>query len=196
MRAGVPGRKVDPGWDGCARCAAACIACGPAKDPVCTGTDASVCPTADAPARCATAQAGERRTAIERLLARKCRLMAPPSFPAALALLSYWTRSTSITFPVSLRCGVVPTQALSPLGWLCYNRKAVKAIWKQEATQAETQGTASVESTSTVPSAGETSASGEYASSFCPVCSQRLESRRCKLVCNVCGYYMSCADYY
>ena len=34
------------------------------------------------------------------------------------------------------------------------------------------------------------------ASRFCPVCSQRLESRRCKLVCPVCGYYMSCADYY
>jgi len=36
----------------------------------------------------------------------------------------------------------------------------------------------------------------EDASRFCPVCSQRLESRRCKLVCSVCGYYMSCADYY
>jgi hypothetical protein len=34
------------------------------------------------------------------------------------------------------------------------------------------------------------------ASRFCPVCSQRLESRRCKLICSVCGYYMSCADYY
>jgi len=36
----------------------------------------------------------------------------------------------------------------------------------------------------------------EDASRFCPVCSQRLESRRCKLICNICGYYMSCADYY
>jgi hypothetical protein len=36
----------------------------------------------------------------------------------------------------------------------------------------------------------------EDASRFCPVCSQRLESRRCKLICPVCGYYMSCADYY
>jgi hypothetical protein len=40
------------------------------------------------------------------------------------------------------------------------------------------------------------SPSDEDASRFCPVCSQRLESRRCKLICNVCGYYMSCADYY
>jgi hypothetical protein len=36
---------------------------------------------------------------------------------------------------------------------------------------------------------------GEYALRYCPVCSQRLESRRCKLICNLCGYYMSCADY-
>jgi hypothetical protein len=36
----------------------------------------------------------------------------------------------------------------------------------------------------------------EQALLYCPVCSQRLESRRCKLVCLVCGYYMSCADYY
>ena len=33
-------------------------------------------------------------------------------------------------------------------------------------------------------------------SSYCPVCSERLEARRCKLVCAVCGYYMSCSDYY
>lgn len=31
---------------------------------------------------------------------------------------------------------------------------------------------------------------------FCPVCSTRLVSRRCKLLCERCGYYMSCADYY
>ncbi|MBZ5702453.1 MAG: hypothetical protein LAN84_11470 [Acidobacteriia bacterium] len=36
----------------------------------------------------------------------------------------------------------------------------------------------------------------EDASCYCPVCSQRLGARRCKLVCPVCGYYMSCSDYY
>ena len=36
----------------------------------------------------------------------------------------------------------------------------------------------------------------ENASDFCPVCSLRLESRSCKLVCPQCGYYMSCSDYY
>jgi len=31
---------------------------------------------------------------------------------------------------------------------------------------------------------------------FCPVCSTRLTELKCKLVCDKCGYYMSCADYY
>ncbi len=32
--------------------------------------------------------------------------------------------------------------------------------------------------------------------STAPVCSQRLNQSRCKLVCEKCGYFMSCADYY
>jgi hypothetical protein len=31
---------------------------------------------------------------------------------------------------------------------------------------------------------------------YCPVCSQRLVALKCKLICEKCGYYMSCADYY
>jgi hypothetical protein len=31
---------------------------------------------------------------------------------------------------------------------------------------------------------------------YCPVCSRRLTARKCKLICENCGYYMSCADYY
>ena len=31
---------------------------------------------------------------------------------------------------------------------------------------------------------------------YCPVCNTRLTSRKCKLICEQCGYYMSCADYY
>src|SRR5882762_7425349 len=36
----------------------------------------------------------------------------------------------------------------------------------------------------------------EHPISFCPVCSQRLEPKRCKLVCRECGYYLACSDYY
>lgn len=31
---------------------------------------------------------------------------------------------------------------------------------------------------------------------YCPVCDTRLTARKCKLICEKCGYYMSCADYY
>jgi len=31
---------------------------------------------------------------------------------------------------------------------------------------------------------------------YCPVCNCRLSEHKCKLVCERCGYYMSCADYY
>jgi len=37
---------------------------------------------------------------------------------------------------------------------------------------------------------------GEHHQVYCPTCSARLTSRRCKLICDQCGYYMSCADYY
>lgn len=31
---------------------------------------------------------------------------------------------------------------------------------------------------------------------YCPLCSTKLTERKCKLLCERCGYYMSCADYY
>jgi len=31
---------------------------------------------------------------------------------------------------------------------------------------------------------------------YCPVCSTRLTGRKCKLLCEKCGFFMSCADYY
>ena len=31
---------------------------------------------------------------------------------------------------------------------------------------------------------------------YCPLCSIRLTERKCKLVCEKCGYYLSCSDYY
>jgi hypothetical protein len=38
--------------------------------------------------------------------------------------------------------------------------------------------------------------SEDLAMLFCPVCSARLHAHRCKLICDGCGYFMSCADYY
>ena len=31
---------------------------------------------------------------------------------------------------------------------------------------------------------------------YCPRCTSRLTPLKCKLICELCGYYMSCADYY
>ena len=80
---------------------------------------------------------------------------------------------------------------------LCYNRRAVEHPAKQllapvppSAAQAPAPDSESPRTALNEP------VRLEDASRFCPVCSQRLESRRCKLVCFVCGYYMSCADYY
>ena len=80
---------------------------------------------------------------------------------------------------------------------LCYNRRAVNDAGKQRMAPGEMRA-AVVARAGEATTAGEPAGSGlqEDASRYCPVCSQRLESRRCKLVCGACGYYMSCADYY
>lgn len=80
---------------------------------------------------------------------------------------------------------------------MCYKSRAVKSAAKQELAPGERErAEVSVERASPGKVEGSVGAAGEDASRYCPVCSQRLESRRCKLNCPVCGYYMSCADYY
>ena len=82
-------------------------------------------------------------------------------------------------------------------GGLCYNRRAVREAGKQEMAPREVRGESVARSHRTARTAKPATAlEQEDASRYCPVCSQRLESRRCKLLCNTCGYYMSCADYY
>ena len=86
---------------------------------------------------------------------------------------------------------------LFPFPGMCYNRRAVESVPKQVLAQARNEQVQPA-SQPAVPSQGNRNqgAGTEDASRYCPVCSQRLESRRCKLICSVCGYYMSCSDYY
>jgi hypothetical protein len=80
---------------------------------------------------------------------------------------------------------------------MCYNQMAVKDTGKQEMAPAEARGASVAHSLTSRRDADAAAAlSHEDASRYCPVCSLRLMSHRCKLVCGVCGYYMSCADYY
>ena len=80
---------------------------------------------------------------------------------------------------------------------MCYKHRAVKGAAKQELAPVQPEGReASVKEASAAQVEGSMGVVGEDASRYCPVCSKRLESRRCKLICPVCGYYMSCADYY
>ena len=75
---------------------------------------------------------------------------------------------------------------------MCYNLRTVQPITNQAPPYEASQSDHSMRPTNDPGPAVVL----EDASRYCPVCSQRLESRRCKLICAVCGYYMSCADYY
>ena len=76
--------------------------------------------------------------------------------------------------------------------------RGVAAVRAEEMGEMQKRPPQKAAATKSGASAEEPAKAGmhEDASRYCPVCSQRLESRRCKLVCNACGYYMSCADYY
>jgi hypothetical protein len=84
---------------------------------------------------------------------------------------------------------------------MCYKLQAVESSAKH---LPEADALARVATPQLVPPSGQSIAEvpvqplapGDDVSRYCPVCSQRLISRRCKLICAVCGYYMSCADYY
>jgi hypothetical protein len=80
---------------------------------------------------------------------------------------------------------------------MCYNRPAVESTSKQQLAPAvAAPARAAVQNVALSLSGSQAPACYEDVSRYCPVCSQRLESRRCQLICSVCGYYMSCADYY
>ena len=76
-----------------------------------------------------------------------------------------------------------PRSAFFPLSIrMCYNHRVVERAENSEPAP--------------VAAATDPDPPQEDASGYCPVCSQRLGALRCKLICPVCGYYMSCSDYY
>lgn len=79
-----------------------------------------------------------------------------------------------------------PTRLFLPsVPRLCYNLRAVeRSLQAPEKRDALAQD------------AGLPEQAPEHPMSFCPVCSERLESKRCKLICGKCGYYLSCSDFY
>jgi hypothetical protein len=80
---------------------------------------------------------------------------------------------------------------------LCYNLPAVERAAKRELAQDQSElAVAAAQSTASLQGGQRPVVCTEDPSRYCPVCSQRLESWRCKLICSVCGYHMSCADYY
>lgn len=65
----------------------------------------------------------------------------------------------------------------------------------QEGTEERPELTESGGSTAQ-PQQGEIRDGSSEPMLWCPVCSTRLTPLKCKLVCEKCGYYMSCSDYY
>jgi len=121
---------------------------------------------------------------------------------------AYPKRAHPLRLPPARSASLPAHQPLFPNYRMCYNRRAVERTVKAGAAPIELEpGRVISEETAVTArdSASEVAANSdgsltatvyEDVSRYCPVCSQRLESRRCKLLCPVCGYYMSCADYY
>jgi hypothetical protein len=85
---------------------------------------------------------------------------------------------------------------------MCYKHRAVESSAKCP-QDTDARSPAAAEHTAPSPNGVLAAADfvqplapGDDVSRYCPVCSQRLIGRKCKLLCTVCGYYMSCADYY
>lgn len=74
---------------------------------------------------------------------------------------------------------------------LCYKLRAVSSPSRLRASSAPKEFVPGGEN----PPAAQT-ARGSNPSAYCPACSRPLVSQKCKLICEACGYYMSCSDFY
>lgn len=180
--------------------------------------------TAPPPARCAQTAKGSAKTTAAtisiRRIAAPCLYRAftmPSSTSTRMRLALERFQDPPLPVPVRDRtrraAQPYPLDPLFPRSGLCYNLRAVERAAKEGATPAYPEhrrvdpepgasfslkpvpGRAESDAQSANPEK-DSAAPNEDHSRYCPVCSQRLTSRRCKLICTVCGYYMSCADYY
>jgi hypothetical protein len=148
----------------------------------------------------------------------RCRhFPSPPAQKPANAGQNLAAKSKALVFGIQLARPYTTVPVLFPLRGLCYNHRAVERAQNQQARSVQPKRDAEVvfteaaaaqhapkaavdvdqDGSASVPGADRFAVlPGADASLYCPVCSQRLESRRCKLICPECGYYMSCADYY
>ncbi len=79
---------------------------------------------------------------------------------------------------------------------LCYNTDMSSALNSTGSTSASTTAPKADESATGVPVNLEPADLKKDASSICPNCSTELRGHRCKVVCEKCGFYLSCSDFY
>jgi hypothetical protein len=104
--------------------------------------------------------------------------------PSTAAIGSLVIPLSQLKYPLQLP-PLLPTQAP-----LCYKLRAMQML------VGEAPAIARIEQDAPTEQIKGSDRASEHPSLFCPVCSARLAPRKCKLICNACGYYMSCSDYY